>query len=102
MTRICSQSSQQDSIEMEDLRNEVIELKEELKQSNIKHKRFDIVLELKVSGFRDHKNVVNEDDGLDALHNESDNIIKEISYRVCYFFLSNTFLNCRIDQMMLS
>ncbi|KAJ0448352.1 hypothetical protein HanPSC8_Chr17g0781791 [Helianthus annuus] len=71
------ESSQRDSTENEDLRNQVTELKEELKQSNEKYERVTEFLSRKYPDFEStiSTNDASEDDGLNALHNESDNTI---------------------------
>ncbi|KAM0041642.1 hypothetical protein Hdeb2414_s0011g00369751 [Helianthus debilis subsp. tardiflorus] len=71
------ESSQRDSTENEDLRNEVTELKEELKQSNEKYERVTEFLSRKYPDFEStiSTNDAGEDDGLNGLHNESDNTI---------------------------
>ncbi|XP_021997149.2 uncharacterized protein LOC110894261 isoform X2 [Helianthus annuus] len=71
------ESSQRDSTENEDLRNEVTELKEELKQSNEKYERVTQFLSQKYPDFEStiSTNDADEDDGLNGLHNESDSTI---------------------------
>ncbi|KAJ0715163.1 putative transposase, Ptta/En/Spm, plant [Helianthus annuus] len=71
------ESSQRDLTENEDLRNEVTELKEELKQSNEKYERVTEFLSRKYLDFEStiSTNDAGEDDGLNGLHNKSDNTI---------------------------
>jgi hypothetical protein len=66
-----AESSQRNSNETENLRNEVTELKEELKQSNDKYNKLTEYLSRKFPDFETTSNEDdgNEDDGVNGLHN---------------------------------